>query len=71
MVVDIRTQTNYKVPVYFISGTDDWNCSYKVMAEYASSIGADYLLIEHANHTVQHDKPEEFTAAVKKFLAGI
>jgi pimeloyl-ACP methyl ester carboxylesterase/uncharacterized membrane protein len=71
MVVDIRTQTNYKVPVYFISGTDDWNCSYKVMAEYASSIGADYLLIEDANHTVQHDKPEEFTAAVKKFLAGI
>lgn len=71
MTVDIRNQTKYKVPVFFISGTDDWNCSYKVMADYAESIGADYLLIEGANHTVQHDKPEEFTAAVKKFLASV
>ncbi len=71
MSVDIRNQTNYKVPVFFISGTDDWNCSYKVMADYAESIGADYLLIEGANHTVQHDSPEEFSAAVKDFLSGI
>ena len=71
MTVDLRDRTGYKVPVFFISGTYDWTCSYVVMSEYASSIGADYLLIEDANHTVQHDKPEEFDAAVKAFLAGI
>ena len=70
MTFDLRDQTGYKVPVYFISGADDWTCSYKVMAEYAESIGADYLLIEDANHTVQHDKPTEFDAAVKAFLKG-
>ncbi len=71
MVIDLREQTGYKVPVYFISGVDDWTCSYVVMSEYADSIGADYLLIEDANHTVQHDKPAEFDAAVKAFLASI
>lgn len=71
MTVDLREQTGYEVPVYFISGADDWTCSYKVMAEYADSIGADYLLIEDANHTVQHEKTAEFDAAVKTFLEGV
>ena len=71
MTVDLREQTAYKVPVYFISGADDWTCSFEVMSEYASSIGADYLLIEDANHTVQNDKPVEFSNAVKDFLNSI
>ncbi|MCR4703626.1 MAG: alpha/beta hydrolase [Saccharofermentans sp.] len=66
--IDLREQNGYQVPVYFISGSDDWSCSYVTMTEYASLIGADYKLIENANHNVQADAPHEFSKAVKDFL---
>lgn len=70
-IIDLSSQTDYKVPVYFISGANDWTCSYVLMAEYADRIGADYLLIEGAGHAVQTDKPHEFSHAVKEFLKTI
>ena len=70
-IIDLSSQTDYKVPVYFISGANDWTCSYVLMAEYADRIGADYLLIEGAGHAVQTDKPHEFSRAVKEFLKTI
>ena len=69
--IDIREQKSYQVPVYFISGTDDWSCSYVTMTEYAESLGAGYMLIEGANHNVQADDPHEFAKAVKDFLKTI
>ena len=69
--IDIREQKNYQVPVYFISGTDDWSCSYLTMTEYAESLGAGYLLIEGAGHYVQADDPHEFAKAVKDFLKTV
>ena len=41
-IIDLSSQTDYKVPVYFISGANDWTCSYVLMAEYADRIGADF-----------------------------
>lgn len=68
---DLTTQTDYQVPVFFISGADDWTCSYRVMTDYAEQIGADYVLIEGAGHSVQGEKPDEFVSAVKAFLKDI
>ena len=68
LFTDLSDQTDYDVPVYFISGADDWTCSASVMKDYAEKIGADYLLIEGANHNVQGEKPHEFASAVKAFL---
>ena len=69
--IDLSSQTDYKVPVYFISGANDWTCSHVLMTEYAGAIGADHLLIEGAGHAVHTDKPHEFTRAVKDFLGNI
>lgn len=66
-----ETQRGYEVPVYFISGANDWTCAYVTMTEYADQIGADYLLIEGAGHNVQGEKPEEFAKAVKDFLKTV
>lgn len=71
LTIDLTSQTDYKVPVLFISGSEDWSCSYKTMIEYADLIGADYILIEGANHNVQGEKPHEFAAEVKAFLQSI
>ena len=71
LTVNLTSQKSYEVPVYFISGAEDWTCSYKVMEEYAGMIGADYILIEGANHNVQGDRPHEFAAAVKEFLKSV
>ena len=68
---DLTTMTSYEVPVYFISGSDDWSCSHEVMIEYAEMIGADYVLIPGGNHNVQGDHPQEFAADVKAYLKSI
>ena len=71
LTIDLTSQTDYKLPVLFISGSEDWSCSYKTMIEYADLIGADYILIEGANHNVQGERPHEFAAEVKAFLQSI
>ena len=68
---DLTAQTSYEVPVYFISGSDDWSCSHEVMIEYAEMIGADYILIPGGNHNVQGDHPHEFAADVKAYLKSL
>ena len=68
---DLTAQTSYEVPVYFISGSDDWSCSHEVMIGYAEMIGADYILIPGGNHNVQGDHPHEFAADVKAYLKSL
>ena len=70
LTVDLtKSVTSYEVPVYFISGGDDWTCSYVTMTDYADQVGAGYKVIEGANHFVQGDKPHEFAQTVRSFLA--
>ena len=72
MHVDLRvSQPGYKVPVFFISGDCDWNCSYIVMTEYAKQTGAEYKLLEGCGHYVHNDDPVRFAGAVKSFLSNV
>ncbi len=69
MTADLfTTQPSYEVPVLFITGGCDWNCSYPVMVEYADLTGSEYKIIDGCGHYVHADAPREFAAAVKEFL---
>ncbi|MBP3235357.1 MAG: alpha/beta hydrolase, partial [Eubacterium sp.] len=72
MTVNLReSQPHYEVPVYFISGECDWNCSAPDMVDYAQLVGAKYDLIEGCGHYVHNDAPEEFANSVKDFVSNI
>jgi len=72
MQVDLRvSQPRYEVPVLFISGDCDWNCSFIVMTEYAKQTGAQYELIEGCGHYVHNDDPVRFASSVKSFLSNV
>ena len=58
----------YKVPVYFISGSDDWICPVDSVKDYYEAVSApakEFTLIEGCGHMVQYCLPEEFARAVK------
>ena len=70
--VDLReSQASYEVPVLMISGDNDWNCSFKVMTDYAEQTGSEYKLFEGCGHYVQFDDPERFAQEVKSFLSNV
>ena len=63
--------TEYKVPVHFISGSDDWICPVDSVRDYYNGITApekDFTLIEGCGHNVQYSLPEEFAKAVRNNL---
>lgn len=63
-----QTGTDYAVPVYFISGSDDWICPVDSTQGFYYSITApskEFTLIEGCGHNVQYSLPEDFAAAVK------
>ena len=60
--------TDYAVPVYFISGSDDWICPVDSVKDFYNSITApskDFTLIEGCGHNVQYSLPEDFASAVR------
>ena len=70
--VDLReSQPSYEVPVLMISGGNDWNCSFKVMMDYAEQTGAEYRIFDGCGHYVQFDDPSAFVSEVKKFLLNV
>ena len=72
MEVDLReTQTSYEVPVFFISGSCDWNCAVTDMTDYADAISVKYDIIEGCGHYVHNDAPDEFAEVVKEDLNSI
>ncbi len=61
----------YKMPVHFISGSDDWICPVDSVRNYMDSIEApdkSLELFSGCGHNVQYAKPEEFAETVKKVL---
>lgn len=69
MTVNLReSQTQYEVPVLFVSGECDWNCAAPDMVDYAQMVGAKYELIDGCGHYVHNDDPKEFARIVKEFL---
>ena len=72
MEVDLReTQTSYQVPVFFISGSCDWNCAVTDMKDYANMVSGKYDIIDGCGHYVHNDAPEEFAKIVKEDLKNI
>ena len=54
---------DYQIPVYFISGSEDWICPVELVKEYAEAISAPHknmIIIEGCGHYPQFDAPEEF-----------
>ena len=67
--IDLREDIpSFDVPVLFISGGCDFNCTYTVAAEYADMCGADMYVIDGADHYCHAADPKEFAFAVKDFL---
>ena len=64
--------TDYQVPVYFISGSEDWICPVELIREYMDDIKApkkDFKLIEGSGHSPHTDYPEEFANCVRDVLS--
>jgi len=62
-------QPEYKVPVYYILGEDDWQTPCDVAKEYFNTIKAphkDLYIIPNAGHMTMLDQPEAFFNALEK-----
>ncbi|MDI9412830.1 MAG: alpha/beta hydrolase [Bacillota bacterium] len=60
---------NYKIPVYFILGDNDWQTPYTLAKDYFSKIDApnkQVFLIPNAGHLTMIDQPELFTEALQQ-----
>lgn len=63
--------TDYEVPVYFISGGNDWITPYTMVARYLEQVDApakDMVIIEETGHTPFLDQPEKFAEALRSLL---
>lgn len=72
MISDLTNQDmNYEVPVYMISGTDDWTCAMSVSEEYYKLISAPqkgFYKMDGCGHGAQYDRPEEFGLIIHEIL---
>ena len=70
--VDIREKnTEFQVPVGFISGDWDWTTPVKYTEGYCNQITApnkQFRLMEGCGHAPQHDDPELFSSVLKEML---
>ncbi len=65
---DMSGDTEYEVPVHFISGSCDWVCPVDSVKGYADSITAPSVkcdVMEGCGHLPQYDEPEEFASLIK------
>ena len=63
--------TESLVPVYFISGSDDWICPVDSVQEYLERVSApekSIYLMDGCGHNTQYALPEEFANIVKEIL---
>ncbi len=69
---DINALDNqYDVPIYYISGGNDWITPYTMVETYYNNLVApskDMIIIDNTGHTPFLDQPERFAAAVKQIL---
>ena len=69
-----RCDSHYKVPVFFIVGSDDWETPYTVAEEYFSKIEApkkNITFISNAKHYAMIDNTEEFYKAMLRDVESI
>ena len=61
----------FEMPVYLISGSDDWVCPVDAVRRYKDRITApkkSLTTLEGCGHNVQYTEPGEFAATVKELL---
>jgi len=66
-----RREMKYDVPVYFISGADDWTCPTELIEAYKDKITApevQFIKLEGTGHAPQYTMPEKFAEIVKQLL---
>lgn len=67
---DANEMTDYKVPMYFISGGNDYVTPFSAVEAYCEKIEApkkDIVIIDGAGHNTFADVPQEFADAVRQF----
>lgn len=63
--------TEFEIPMYYVTGSDDFTCNDELVEEYSKEISAPektHLLIEGCGHSVHYDQPERFGEIVKMLL---
>lgn len=69
---DIDTLDNhYDVPIYYISGGNDWITPYTMVETYYNNLVApskNMIIIDNTGHTPFLDQPERFADAVRQML---
>lgn len=67
-VFDLKSESaEYKVPIYYILGENDWQAPYVIAQEYFNRINAPYknlYLIRNAGHYTMRDQPQLFFEAL-------
>lgn len=73
--LDIRDRsTTFDVPMYYISGSEDWITPVVMMEDYVETIIAPdkkVILVENTGHSLMMDNPEAFCNAAKEVLSSI
>ncbi len=73
--LNIRIQkfgNEYKVPVFYISGSCDYTCNYQLTEEFLEEINAPekkMVYLDGCGHSTHYDNPTEFASKVKEVLA--
>ena len=69
MTYDVYNEKmDYEVPVYYISGTDDWVCPISMTEDYKDAITApekELYTLEGCGHNVQFSLPDEFADIIR------
>ena len=71
LTYDIAGNTEYKVPVFYILGTKDYQVSSEIASDYFETIQAPekkLYWIEDAGHLPNLTKPKEFNEALKEIV---
>ena len=66
--------TDYDIPVFYVMGSRDFVCNASMAREYYEEVSApvkDYAEIPGCGHTPHYERPEEWAAVVRGFLAEI
>ena len=64
----MESDSNYQVPVLFISGSCDWVCPAELVEQYADQRGLTYSPMEGCGHSPQGQYPERFAKLIDDFL---
>ena len=66
-----KRNTDFQMPILFISGSDDWSCPVGPIEEYYDVITApkkEMNLVDGCGHSPQGQLPDQFVGIIRDFL---